>query len=209
MIMTYAILSHMIDNLLYDLKRHIVPSDVLLDRLRVFNEEDRLTSAYTDPKHAPFYYYLGKRIKPKRIAEINFGLGFFTCCFLKGCSTVEDVLLFQETTPNNDYKLGIKNVQDVFGKKPKFYVGKPLDKEFESLFKGSWDAIFINGRNSYDWHLSMMETAWQRLNLDGYLVVAEAIVHENAAKAYSNFCTIHNKERLILPTKYGTGLIRK
>ena len=86
------------DKINKDLKNQYVPSYILLDRLRVIDEDSRKTSSYVDPYYIPFYYYLGKYLKPFNLLEIEVNLGFFSCSFFKSCVDVDSYLGFQSKT---------------------------------------------------------------------------------------------------------------
>ena len=70
------------DKLEDDLQKQVVSSRILLDRLRLIDEDSRKTAAYLDPNYAGFYYHLGKYIKPQNVIEFGFNLGLLTGCLL-------------------------------------------------------------------------------------------------------------------------------
>jgi len=199
------------DNLEIDLDNQFVNPSVLLDKLTVINEESRKTSSYVDPRYIPFYYYLGKYIKPKKMIEIGFGLGFFSTCFLKSCDSVEYYLGFQEKT--EDFftpRFAIRNIKSSFRKNLDHYYGHFSDSDFQKKIVGhKWDIVFFNEETSYDKHLFNMDSVWDIMDSDGYLVVDYVESNVDTKEVFNNFCKIHNRTPIILKTRYGVGIIQK
>ena len=72
------------------LDRAAVPSRILLSGTKMYDESSRAASAYSDPRHFPFYYYLGQQLQPKKVLQVGAYLGLPAVCFLQGCKTVEE-----------------------------------------------------------------------------------------------------------------------
>ena len=198
-------------NLENDLVKQIITPNVLLGHLRVISESSRKTSAYVDPRYIPFYYYLGKYLQPKNMIEMGFGLAFFSTCFMRSCKTVENFLAFQEV--GEEYysnNLALKNIKTVYRNSLNYYQGSVNDKIFQDcISKNKWDLILFNEEKDYDKHMLYLDVVWSHLNLDGYIVMDYIQSHENAKRAFHNFCKIENREPIILPTRYGVGIIQK
>ncbi len=184
-------------------------SRVFLDKMRLLDEDSRLTAAYNDPRYIPFYYFLGTFIKPKKMIEIGFRLGLSSGNFLKSCKTVERFVGFQEKT--KEYyspRLGRANVKDNYKKKLDIYIGSVYDFELDKLLSGSWDLVIINEEVGYDKYKEYLEFAWAKLGLDG-LIVMEYVNNKVAGEAYEDFCKGKNRDKSVVNTRYGTGLIIK
>jgi hypothetical protein len=193
------------------LRKGTIPSKILLDKFAVIEESSRKTSAYTDPKYAPFYYYLGSMFKPKNIVEIGFRLGFLSGSFLKGSKNVETFLAFQEKTDVfYSNRLGKSNIRQNYRGDFDFYCGKITDAEFEKkLFNYKWDMVIINEEVNYDIHRQYYDILWEHIALDGLIVSDYIISHKPAGKAFEDFCKIKNKEEIKFNTRYGVGVIQK
>ncbi len=194
-----------------DLELQFIPSTIILDKLRVVNEDSRKASAYVDSTYIPFYYYLGKYIKPKNLIEIGVNLGFFSCAFFKSCETVENYLAYQENV--TDYfskRLVEKNIRDNFKNNFDFHYGFITDQEFlNKVNSKKWDLAFINEEKYYDKYFVVMDTVWENLSDGGMLVMENTITHSAAKDAFNNFCKVKNRESVIFNTRYGTGIVIK
>ena len=187
------------------------PSKVFLDKLRVIDEDSRKTAPYSDPRYVPFYYWLGTMIEPISLVEFGFRLGLFSSCFLKGCKTVKDFFGFQRGTdefysPN----LGKANVRDNYKGPMVTYVGN-LHDDFVGtwLCLKKWDMAIINEEADYDTHKAMLDLLWERLNMDGLIVMDYVNRHTPSQESYLDFCKGKNRIPVVVNTRYGVGLIRK
>lgn len=194
-----------------DLESQRIPSPVILDRLCVVNEDNRKASAYVDGQYVPFYYYLGKYIKPKSLLEVGVNLGFFSCAFFGSCKSVDNYLAYQEDTEGfYSKRLMLKNVKDNYKNKFNFHYGKFSDQEFINLVTSNkWDLAFINEEKFYDKYFFILDTVWENLSEDGILVMENVITHTPAKDAFNNFCRVKNLESVIFKTRYGTGIVVK
>jgi hypothetical protein len=191
--------------------RAIIPAHILLDKFRVIEEFSRITSAYTDPRYAPFYYYLGTLITPESFAELGYRLGFLSGCFFKACKTVKTFFAFQPKA--DEYyspRLSKANTRSVFKGDFNFYYGTMTDDGFGDGFGvQSWDLIVVNEEKDYDTQRNCLDIAWENLNSGGIIVNEYVITHQPSKDAYRDFCKIQNREQMVFRTRYGTGLIQK
>lgn len=195
----------------HDLEGQTVSGRTILDRLRVIDEESRKTAAYLDHRYAPFYYHLGKYIRPKSLMEIGFTLGLLSCSFLTSCKTVEEFCGFKE--PSQDFlplRLGRANVRLVFKGNASFHVGNPYDQHLSHIFSpNSWDCIILNDETVYDKHLEYLDVVWPCVSEHG-LIVAEYIDrHAPARDAFFAFCESKSRQPVVFATRYGTGILQK
>lgn len=188
-----------------------VPSHVLLDKFRVIDEYSRKTAAYTDPRYAPFYYYLGNLIKPESFAEIGFRLGLLSGSFLKSCKTVKTFFAFQPKIEGYySNRIPLANIRSIYKKDMWFYHGLPTDEEFvDILARLKWDLVTINDEGNYDSHRQYLDVAWDNLAANGFIISDYAISHKPAKDAYIDFCKMKNREPILLKTRYGVGIIQK
>ncbi len=194
-----------------DLVKKLIDSRILLDRFRVIDESSRKTSAYTDPYYIPFYYHLGKYVFPKKMFEIGFRLGLFSGSFLTSCKTVEKFVAFQQHQENIFYspKLGCGNIKKTYTNDFNYHVGEIFDKPFEKMLEGKWDFVIINEELNYEKHRTYFEFVWERMELDGIIIVDYVNFHGPVKTAFQDFCKIVNREPVICKTRYGTGLIQR
>ncbi len=192
------------------LKRPTINSRILLDRFRVLVPESRKTSPYNDDRYAPFYYYLGKYMEPKRICEVGLQLGLLSGCFLTGCQTVEHFLAFQrETDEFYAARLALANIHARYKGSFDFYYGLITDEIWEAKFNSQWDVVFINDEVDYDSHMSYLDMAWGQIDYGGRIVVDYIRSHEPSKEAFFNFCKINGREPITMDTRYGTGILEK
>jgi len=193
-----------------DLDKQLINPSILLDGLRVVNDAVRKASAYGDPKYVPFYYYLGKYLRPETFLELGFGLGFLSTAFLRGCPSVHYFLGFQEGDEVYSAKLGLKNLRSAYRGEQALHIGKLTDIEFEKLLTNrKWDLVFINEEANYDKLLFELEVVWENMALDGHIVMDYINANKVSAEAFKNFCKIKNREPVVFSTRYGTGVIQK
>lgn len=188
-----------------------IPSHVLLDKFRVIDEYSRRTAAYTDPRYAPFYYYLGNLIEPKTFAEFGLRLGLLSGSLFKSCKTVKTFFAFQPKIDGfYSSRIPLSNIRAVYKNEVWFHYGSPTDSEFiEVLGRVKWDLVTINDEGSYDSHRQYFDVAWDNLATNGFIVSDYAISHRPAKDAYIDFCKMKNREPILLKTRYGTGIIQK
>ena len=190
------------------LKKQLISGKIFLDKLGFIDENSRKTVAYTDPNYVPFYYYLGKFIKPISFLSLNFSLGLLESCFFKSCKSVEYFYGFHQK--NKDYysiRIGNKNLG--FKKNKKIYIGDFRDDNFNKDVENSWDLVLINEELSYDRYLEYLEFIWPYLNENG-LIICENICYDSAGKnAFISFSESINRKPVIFHTRYGTGILQK
>ena len=125
-----------------DLRKQLIFPGVLLNKFRLLNESERLTSMYADRNYFPFYYYLGKYVQPETMLEIGFGLGLSSGCFLQSCKTVVSFTGFQKKTSGYfNFRLGRKNIVDLYDGTLNLISGDI--NEIIGL-QDKWDIFFIN-----------------------------------------------------------------
>lgn len=194
-----------------DLDAQAISGRVLLDRLRLIDEDSRKTAAYLDHRYAPFYYHLGKHIEPKSVIEIGFTLGLLSASLLMSCKTVKQFLGFKSSVPEFvGTRIGKANIRIRFKGEANFYIGSLYDQEFIDIFSpNSWDLVILNDETVYDKHLEYLDAVWPHVSEHG-LIVAEYIDrHAPAREAFHAFCESKNRQPVVFETRYGTGILQK
>lgn len=183
----------------------------LMDGYRLVNESDRKAPSYADPKFVPFYYHLGKHLKPKRVVEINLGLGLFSASFFKSCKdTVEFLALQEQGKEFYSARMGRKNVQSNFKGEIHIHVGDVLDNEFTEIFLPKmWDLALISVETGFDKHMLYLDFVWPQISHDGVIVMDFLTKHTPGREAFLAFCKGHNKEPVLFETRYGVGIVQK
>lgn len=191
----------MLTELNNDLDKKLISSEVLLNNFVVINEHDRKSAIYTDIRHFPFYYHLGKYLKPKSMLDLSLGLGFYSGCFLKSCKTVENFVGFNSKGLNENFAL--KNIRRTYKKHISIHIGGLYDKEFPKSL--GFDVILIN--ESYDFTIikDYLAFAWNILNDDGYIIIN----HIRGNKAFDDFVKCNNRIPEVFDTRYGVGIVQK
>lgn len=201
-----------LENFIKDKLKNQLPSKYLLDKLRVFDEVSRKSSQYQDPNYFPFYYHLSKFVSPKSLLQIGLDLGLHSCCFLKGNTSVENFLGFQKKS-NIFYssKLAFHNLKDVSKKiQIDYYYGDILDDDFQfKLNKINWDLVFVNEKIENEEIRKILDVVWNNMSLDGCLVIDYITYSKNIKDLFVSFCKANNRDYVILPTRYGTGITIK
>lgn len=193
------------------LKSQIINPRILLDRLRLISEDSRKSSQYQDPNYLPFYYYLSKFIFPKNIVHVGLDLALPSCCFLQGSETVESMLCFQKKTQEfYSPRLAISNIKDVKGKNFEidYYFGSVNDIEFIKKIERNFDLFLITEKFNNDDINEFLDTCWQYLNLDGFIVM-DHINDRSKKDIFSSFCKGKNRSFMKFDTRYGVGLLQK
>lgn len=194
------------------LKKQPISSRVLLDRLRLLDENSRKTSQYQDSVYLPFYYYLSCLIKSKSIFNVGLNLGLPVCCFLSGNKEAERLLAFQK---KDDFfyspRIAFSNIKDIRpkGLKLDYHFGSILDKELENKLSLGFDTVIISSKIEADEFNNILNISWDHLNLDGFIITDYINSDPKIGNVFKCFCKSKNRECLIFNTRYGNGVARK
>lgn len=200
----------MLDQLDIDLKKSLVGTSLLTSNLKFIDELSKKSSAYNDNTYIPFYYHLGKYLKPERLLEIKVDLGFTGSCFLKSCKTPEYYLGFQPKMeiPWNK-NLYISNIKKNYKKELGLYYGKFLDKKFLDLVEEKKiDAAIINTKDDHDNLFTLCDFIYLNLSNNGYLII-DFIKNSRNEEIFFNIANGYKKEYKVFNTRNGTGVIKK
>lgn len=192
------------------LNNQLISSRVLLDKLRLVDDISRKSGQYQDPLYLPFYFHIGKFINPKSILQVGLNLGLEMCCFLQGNKSPSYFLGFQNNDGNfYSERLAFSNIKDISKKiKLDFYHGSLLDKDFLSKLI-NFDLIMITEKSNFDKIMEALDVCWNKLNLDGFLVVDYLDYDKKIKKIFLDFCKVKNREGFVYKTRYGVGIVQK
>lgn len=193
------------------LNKKIINGKVLLQNCKFVDENSRKTPAYFDPLYSPFYYYLGKYLKPKNVFSWNFSLGYLEKCFFMSCKETEHFMAFRK---KDDVffspRMGAYNISKVY-KKESCFLKDTLhsDELHEKIKSRKWDCFFITDENSHDDLLFMLELSWENLNEDGVLIVEYVNDLKKMKNAFFAFSKNYDITPIIYNTRYGTGILQR
>lgn len=198
-------------NICERLKRGYLPGRAVLSTFRMMDESDRQSASYADPRYAPFYYILGQELPAASVLELGFGIGIGSGCYVRGCKTVENLLVFQESGKTYySPRMGIHNLKNYFKGNLGVHVGKIHDDTFVSqVGSREWDLAILNEDSDYGTLMEHLEFAWGALKDRGTLVMDYAVSHDPAKAAYSDFCRRKGRHDRVVQTKFGVGVITK
>lgn len=199
------------NNLTNDLKKSLVNSRVLLDKLKLIDEDSRKSGAYLDPTYSGFYYHLGKYVEAKNVMEIGFNLGLLSSCFFLSCKLTENFVGYNKNYAHRIVaKMGRANVKMRFKGNIDVYCGDLFDKELDDIIGSKkFDLVLINDEVSFDDHLKYLDFAWGLLEEDGLIVQDYLAKHSLGNSAFSSFASSKSRKILNLATRYGVGILQK
>ncbi len=194
------------------IRKQLVNGKILLQDCKLIDENARRSHAYSDPLYVPFYYHLGKFIKPKNVFSLSFNLGLLEKCFFMSCQETEFFLGFHQFDRNVYFspRMGIYNIRRSYKADFDFFEGNIKDDSFHVKASSTkWNAIFINEECNYDTALYLLETGWNLLDENGFLIIDYAIDLKAVKQAFHGFADSVGRKPFIFETRYGTGILCK
>jgi len=181
-----------------------LPPNILMSRFCFLSESSKFAQILSDYKYFPFYYYLGKRIQPKRLLEVGFGLGLVSGCFLQGNKTVEEFTAYQH--PKSEFYsflLARRNIFSVY--KNKFtFINDIL------ALAGQFDFAIINDDDYIiDDYRTLLDTVWDHLDYNGVLLIDHARYGSDCKQVLPDFFKVINRKPVFINTRYGVALLQK
>ena len=194
------------------LHNKLLGGKVLLQDCRFVDENSRLSPSYGDPMYAPFYYHLGKLVKPRSVMSMSFNLGFLEKCFFMSCKETDKFLAFRRDDSKQYYstRMGFYNVRKSFKKEFLFYQGDINDDRMSVGHLGSdWDLVFLNEDSTYDEILLKIEHSWKLMAEGAMLVVENVCDIKRVKKAFEAFTDSVDGKAVVFETRYGSGVLTK
>ena len=193
------------------LNKKLITGKVLLQNCKFVDENSRKTPAYHDPLYSPFYFHLGKYIKPKTVFSWNFSLGFLEKCFFMSNKETEYFMAFRNK--DDVYfspRMGSYNVKKCY-KNDFYFLNDSIysDELHSKLTSKKWECFFITDQNSYDDLLYMLELSWENINENGIIVVEYVKDLKKMKNAFYAFAKNYDTEPIVYNTRYGTGILQK
>lgn len=193
------------------MKKQHIPPRILLDRLRLIDEGSRRSGQYLDPNYLPFYYHLSGLISPRDVLHIGLELGLPSCCFLLGSKTASRITCFQRRFSGfYSPRIALSNIKDVKGRKfpVEFHNGLIIDLEMQEKMIRGFDLVMITEKTSPDDLQEILDVTWEKLRLDGFLVV-DHMSEKDRAMVFNNFCKAKDRSSANLKTRYGVSIVQK
>jgi len=194
------------------LRKQLISGKILLQDCKLIDENSRRSPAYSDPTYVPFYYHLGKFIKPKSVLNLSFNLGLLEKCFFMSCSETEYFLAFHQTDKNIYFspRMGFYNVRKSYKNDFDYFTCDIKTDHFHTrVSERLWDAVFINEESNFDHILYMLETSWEHLSESGCIIIENAIDLKAVKQAFYAFADSIGRNPNIFETRYGTGILFK
>lgn len=200
----------MLELLENDLKKSLISTKVLTSNFKFIDEASKKSHAYNDSLYIPFYYHLGKYLKPASLLEVGVDLGFISSCFLKSCKTVEYCFGFQSKTEINwDKSLYLSNIKKNYKKNIETYYGDFLDKAFlENIENKKFDIAIISIKDNYDKLFALCDFIYLNLNKNGYMIF-DHVKNIKNKEIFFNIANGYKKEYKVFETRNITGVIKK
>lgn len=198
-----------------DLSKGLMIPRVLLQKFHLFDEAARDSVLCMDSTHFPFYYHLGKYVKPKSMLEIGSGLGLHSGCFMASCKTVERFYGVHLVHKENSWRLARSNILLAnenlrVGPPGKFTMSiSGFKMVAPKCIEEKWDMVFLNEAFEYDEYRFALDILWESLNLDGYIIVDKIFSEDICRKGFMDLAKAKNREWAEINTLYGSGIIRK
>jgi hypothetical protein len=122
---------------------------------------------------------------------------------------VERFLVFHPTLDESStsWKLGAKNIQDVYRGYFEVYAGKFSDQAFQSRLAQGWDLVMVNTEIGYDDFRYTLDLLWEHVR--GQMVVDRVGEGNVGNHPFRDFCKIKRLEPLYFGTRYGVGIVQK
>jgi hypothetical protein len=190
-----------------NLNSQYISPKILLDKLRLLDEDSRKSAQYQDPFYLPFYFHLSKYIFPKNVLQSNLNLGLEISCFLQGNKTIEKFFGFQNYTEEfYSNRIAFSNIKSINKKIAlDYYFGKIYDLVLDYNF----DLIIVNEKSNFDKINDMLNIFWNKLNLNGCLVMDFLSYDKKIKNIFLDFCKSNNRQPVLCKTRYVTGIVIK
>jgi hypothetical protein len=193
------------------LKSGLISPRVLLDHLRLMDEESRRSPPYQDPNYLPFYYHLSRHLNVRSVLHVGFNLALPLCCFLRGSSSAKSAVCLQiDSGSFYSPRLALANIKGTKGRSfpVDFHLGSVADEVFSRMISGGMDIAMVTERLGSGLP-DVLEVCWQNLNLDGFLVLDRSPPDSSEGRLFSDFCKSKNRDSVFFRTRYGTAFAAK
>ena len=178
-----------------------INSKQLLGVSRLINEKDRESGTFTDPKHFPFYYHLGRACEAKSLFHIDYTLGLEDMCFIQGSNSER---WSGYVNGNEEGKLNIARSNIRFFCKNSTFT-TDLD-EFKKNVSNKFDVFMVSSPTPLK---VFRDEIWENLNPKGLLIVDNIYSSEKGEEWFSKFAKSVNREPIFFKTRLGIGIIER
>lgn len=173
-----------------------IHSKQLLSKVVFF---DKKCSEFTDPRHLPFYYHLGKMSKSKSLFHIDALSALEDVCFIQGAGS--DYWVNYDMSLNIFSNLASKNVKRYCDK----VVSCTNVQNFENYLSNGFDAIITN----IEYLEQFRDSIWFNLFHGGLLIVDNIYTNEDGKIKFSDFARSVSRKPTFFETRYGIGIVER
>lgn len=180
----------------------------LLSKMSILDDPIRTSSVYHDPNYLPFYFHLGRVLKPRSIFCLGAELGLQVGCLLEGCQDPQRVVCLQPPSEDTySSRIAVSNIKFVAGKHFPISLGiGTINDDAAAAIKGyRFDLAMIVVSMPVDDLMESMDFCWSLLGDDGLMVV-DMLDDRNAGVVFEDFCKGRSIDHRTLKTRYGTGI---
>jgi hypothetical protein len=178
-----------------------INSKQLLGVARLINEKDRESGTFTDPKHFPFYYHLGKACEAKSVFHLDYTLGLEDMCFIQGANS-ERWSGYANGNEEDRLNVATNNIR-FFCKNSSFTTD--LD-EFTKNVSDKFDVFLVSSPTPLR---VFRDDIWENLNPKGLLIVDNIYSSETGEEWFTKFAKSVSREPTFFKTRLGIGIIER
>jgi len=184
----------------------MISSRTVLSGMSLVGDESSMGPSHQDPAYFPYYFHLGRVLRPSRMLCVGFDLGLQAGCVLQGCDSPESMFAIQPS-PSRPYspRIAVSNVKHVAGRlfPLSVYLGDIGDESFPGLPPSSFDFAFAT-----DPMMNHLHLCWESLSEGGFLSV-DRLSESSSEDIFKDFCRARNVDFRLFPTRYRSGIVRK
>jgi hypothetical protein len=193
------------------LSKRMMSSRTVLSGMSLVGDESSMGPSYQDPAYFPYYFHLGRVLRPSRMLCVGFDLGLQAGCVLQGCDSPDSMFAIQPS-PSHHYsaRIAVSNVKRAGGRgfPLSVYVGGIEDDSFPGIAPSSFDLAFVTCFMPPDPMMNHLHFCWQSLSEGGFLSV-DRLSESSSEDIFKDFCKARNVDFRLFPTRYRSGIVRK
>ena len=155
------------------------------------------------PKYAPFFYYLGKELNPKRAFFYGIDIGLIPYSFMMSCKSIQELFLYNCSDGDYSPRFLKRNLNQVYENNYKFV------EEFDKSFEIKFNIIFHQAIEDQEQNRYVLETLWKNLESGGHMVIEGLEKNKEYKEGAITFAKNVNKELIYFSTRYGTAILVK
>lgn len=176
--------------------------------MSVVDSPSRIATAYQDPNYLPFYFHLGRVVRPEKSFFVGLELGLQIGCVFQGCESPASATCVQPP-PDHFYspRMALSNIKSASKGRASIsvHMGSVGEYKDSSFPKESFDLAAILVSMPSDSLMDSMDICWSLLKAEGLLVV-DFLDEKRSVLVFSDFCKARGLDFGLLKTRYGAGI---